>query len=157
MPYRPRAERDAERLRSATAAKDQGNDAAHASALDRALAQIEAAFGEAAAVNDFKLRVERLLRLGPFHPAVRARFRARAQMLSGCNLEAAVMRTERRWRDERRAFQIASALGSGNRLPLEVLSEARLVLRLMRFKRMHAEFRTLIAALRGDVLAEAAE
>jgi len=42
-------------------------------------------------------------------------------------------------------------------LSLEVLREARLVLRLMRFKRMHAEFRVLVAALRGDFIAEAAE
>jgi hypothetical protein len=125
--------------------------------MDRALAQIEAAFGEAAAVNDLKLRVERLFRLGPYHPAVRARFRTRAQMLSGCNLAVAAAKIERWWRDERRAFQIASALGTGSRLQLEVLSEARLVLRLMRRKRMHAEFRTIIAALHGDVIAEAAE
>jgi hypothetical protein len=125
--------------------------------MDRALAQIEVAFGEAAAVNDFKLRVERLLRLGPCHPAVRARFRARGQMLSGCNLAIAAARTDRWWREERRAFQIASALGTGSRLSLEVLSEARLVLRLMRFKRMHTEFRAVIAALHGDVIAEAAE
>jgi hypothetical protein len=153
MTHRPRAERDAERLRAAATAKGQTN----ASAMDQALAQIEAAFGEAAAVNDFKLRAERLLRLGPYHPAVRARFRARAQMLSGCNLASAAARADRWWREERRAFQIASALGTGSRLSLEVLSEARLVLRLMRFKRMHAEFRILIAALRGDVAAEAAE
>ena len=125
--------------------------------MDRALAQIEAAFGEAAAVNDFKLRVERLLRLGPHHPAVRARFRARVQMLSGCNLDVAAVKIERRWREERRAFQIASALGTGSRLSLEVLREARLVLRLMRCKRTHAEFHAIIAALRGDVIAEAAE
>jgi hypothetical protein len=125
--------------------------------MDRALAQIEAAFGEAAAVNDFKLRVERLLRFGPYHPAVRARFRARAQMLSGCNLAIAAARVDRWWREERRSFQIASALGTGSRLSLEVLSEARLVLRLMRFKRVHAEFHTVIAALHGDIVAEAAE
>ena len=153
MTHRPRAERDAERLRAAAAAKGR----ADASAMDRALAQIEAAFGEAAATNDFKLRVERLFRLGPYHPAVRARFRARAQMLSGCNLAVAVMRIERWWHQERRAFQIASALGGGSRLSLEVLREARLVLRLMRLKHMHAEFRTLVAALHGDIIAEAAE
>lgn len=161
MTHRPRAERDAERLRRATAAKGQANGSANVSAnvsaMDRALAQIEAAFGEAAAVNDFKLRVERLLRLGPYHPATRARFRARVQMLSGCNLAAAAAKVERRWREEQRAFQIASALGTGSRLPLEILSEARLVLRLMRFKRMHAEYRTVIAGLHGDTLAEAAE
>jgi hypothetical protein len=153
MTHRPRAERDAERLRAVAAT----NSAGHGSAMNRALAQIEAAFGEAAAVNDFKLRVERLPRLGPQHPAVRARFRARAQMLCGCNLAVAAARADRRWREERSAFQIASALGTGSRLPLEVLREARLVLRLMRFKHMHAEFRTAVAALHGDIIAEAAE
>ena len=129
MTHRPRAERDAERWRRAAAAKGQ----ASGSAMERALAQIEAAFDETAAVNDFKLRVERLLRLGPHHPAVRARFRARTQMLSGCNLAIAAAKVDRWWREERRAFQIASALGTGSRLSLEVLCEARLVLRLMRF------------------------
>src|SRR5271166_934021 len=103
MPHRPRVERDAERLHAAAAAKC----AADASAMDRALAQIEAAFGEAAAVNDFKLRVEHLFRLGPYHPALRARFRARAGMLRGRNLAVATAKIERWWRDERRAFQIA--------------------------------------------------
>jgi len=37
------------------------------SALDVALAEIGAAFGEAAHINGFKLRVERYLRLGPQH------------------------------------------------------------------------------------------
>lgn len=149
MPHRPRAARDAERLRAAATADR--------SAMDRALAQIEAAFGEAAAVNDFKLRVERLFRLGPHHPALRARFRARARMLSGCSLITAIVKTERWWREERRAFQIASAFGSGNRLSLEILCEARLALRLMRFKRMHAEFCTITTALHDDLIAEAAE
>ncbi|HEX3505037.1 MAG TPA: hypothetical protein VHU22_16745 [Xanthobacteraceae bacterium] len=152
MPYRPRAAREAERLRAAAAHRS-----ATGSAMDRALAQIEAAFGDAAAVNDFKLRVERLFRLGPHHPALRARFRTRAEMLSVCHLTSATTKVERWWREERRVFQIASALGYGNRLSLEVLRELRLALRLMRFKRMHAEFRTIIAALRGDLIAEAAE
>jgi hypothetical protein len=125
--------------------------------MDLALAQIEAAFGEAAAVNDFKLRIERLFCLGPYHPALRARFRARAEMLSGRDLVSATAAAERWWREERRAFQIASALGYGNQLSLEVLRELRLALRLMRFKRMHAEFWTIISALRGDLIAEAAE
>jgi hypothetical protein len=110
-----------------------------------------------AAVNDFKLRVERLLRLGPQHPAVRARFAARAERLSGRDLTAAITIVERWWRDERRAFQIASAFGYGNRLSLEVLRELRLALRLLRCKRMHAEFSAIVAALCDDVLAQAAE
>ena len=112
-----------------------------------ALAQIGAAFDEAAAVNTFKIRVERLMRLEPHHPAIRARFGARAEMLSGRSLDAAIVLVERWWRDERRAFQIASAFGCGSRLSLEVLRELRLILRLMRFKRMEAEFSVVLTAL----------
>src|SRR5215469_13848357 len=125
MPHRPRAVRDAERLRAVATA----NCSAGHSAMDHALAHIEAAFGEAAAINDFKLRVERLFRLGPHHPALRARFRTRAEMLAGCSLTIATARAERWWREEQRTFQIASAFGYGSRLSLEVLRELRLALR----------------------------
>jgi hypothetical protein len=153
MPYRPRQTRDMERAREAAAsARAQGS-----SALDAALAQIGAAFNEAAAINGFKLRVERLLRLGSEHPALRARYGARAAMLMGRNLDAAIGAIERRWRDERKAFQIACALGRGSRLSLEVLRELRLILRLMRRRHMHAEFKTIVAALCSDAFAMAAE
>ncbi len=122
-----------------------------------ALAQIGAAFDEAATLNANKIRVERLIRLGPCHAAVRARFGARAAMLFGRGLDAAIVLVERWWRNERKAFQIARALGCGTRLLLEVLSELRLILRLMRFKRMHAEFDEILAALCGAPIAAAAE
>ena len=122
-----------------------------------ALQQIETAFGEASAVNGFKLRVERWLRLGPAHPAVRARFGRRAAMLAGRNLDAAIAAVERWWRTERKTFQIASALGYGNRLSLEVLSELRLMLRLMRYKNMRMAFGAIVAALGDEAMAEAAE
>ena len=64
---------------------------------------------------------------------------------------------ERWWRDEHRAFQIASALGCGSRLSLEVLRELRLIFRLMRFKRMEAEFHDAIDMLCGQSFAIAAE
>jgi hypothetical protein len=150
---RPRALRDLERIRRAAAAAGARPNRAMAAAL----AQIGAAFDEAAAVNDFKLRVERLLHLGPRHPAVRARFGARADRLGGRSLEAAVVLTERWWRDERRAFAIASAFGCGSRLSLEVLSELRLVLRLLRRKRMDAEYAAALAALDDMPLLVAAE
>lgn len=149
MPYRPREWRDQNRARRAAAASR--------SALDAALAEIGAAFGEAAKINAFKLRVERQLRLGPLHPAVRARFGGRAAVLRGRNLGAAIVLVERCWRDERRAFLIASALGRGVRLPIDVLAELRLILRLMRFKRMHAEFPAIVAALCDEPTALAAE
>jgi hypothetical protein len=111
MTHRPRAERDAERLRAVAAT----NSAGHGSAMNRALAQIEAAFGEAAAVNDFKLRVERLPRLGPQHPAVRARFRARAQMLCGCNLAVAAARRKRSLRNRSLAVLLTAERAERNR------------------------------------------
>jgi hypothetical protein len=153
MPLRPRAARGSERVRAAQNAARAGQ----CSAIDAALAQIAAAFDEAAAINDFKLKIERAIRLGPCHPALQARLGARAAMLSGRGLDGALVLAERWWRDERRAFAIASALGRGNRLPLDVLRELRLMLRLMGFKRMHVEFCAIAAASRGDEMLEAAE
>ena len=121
MPHRQREARESERIRMAAKAAR----AATGSALDAALAQIGAAFDETAAISDLKLRVERTLCRGPQHPAVRARFGARAELLAGLSLDAATARAERWWRDERKAFQIASALGYGNRLSLDVLRELR--------------------------------
>jgi hypothetical protein len=149
MPYRPREWRDRERARRAAGASR--------SALDAALAEIGAAFDEAANINAFKLRVERHLGRGPSHPAVRARFGARAAPLRGRSLDAAMILVERWWRDEYRAFVIASALGRGVRLPIAVLQEFRLILRLLRFKRMHAEFPAIVAALCDEPEAMAAE
>ncbi len=75
MPHRQREAREFERIRMAASAAR----AATGSALDAALAQIGAAFDETAAISDLKLRVERTLCRGPQHPAVRARFGARAE------------------------------------------------------------------------------
>jgi hypothetical protein len=151
--HTPRQERDAQRVRrAALAARDQ-----NLPAMAAALAQIGAAFDEAAIVNSFKIRVERLIRLGPHHPAVYARFSARVDMLSGRNLDAAIALVERWWRDERKAFQIASAFGCANRLSLEVLRELRLMMRLMRFRRMEQEYEVALAALRDAPIAAAAE
>jgi hypothetical protein len=153
MPYWPRQQRDLERARrSAAAMQAKGH-----SALDVALAQIGAAFDDASVINVFKLKVERFLRLGLDDVAVRARFGARAQLLRGRSLDGAVALVERWWRDERKAFQIASALGRGNRLSLEVLAELRLIVRVMRFKRMHAKFLQVVAEMGDEPMAEAAE
>jgi hypothetical protein len=153
MSYRRREERDRERARrAATAARALGQ-----SALDVALTEIGAAFDQAAVINGFKIRVERLIRRGPRHPALRGRFGARAAMLRGRSLDAATSTVERWWRDERNAFQIASALGGGTRLSLEVLRDMRLVLRLMRFKRLEAAYFEALAALCNPPTAMAAE
>jgi hypothetical protein len=147
-----RQDRDHERVRRAAAAARANGEAA----MGVALAQIGTAFDEAAAINAFKIRVEEILRLGRHHPALRARFGVRAGLLSGRDLNEAIVIAERWWRDERKAFQIASALGYGIRLSLEVLRELRLMLRLMRFKRMEMEFYAAINVLRGERTAVAA-
>jgi hypothetical protein len=138
--HRPRRERDRERARRAAEAARLAPTPATRPALAAALAQIGAAFDEAAAINAFKMRVERLITLGPDHPVVRARFGARVAMLYGRDLDAAIVAVERWWRDARAAFAIASAFGRGSRLSLDVLSELRLVLRLVRFKKMEAAY-----------------
>jgi hypothetical protein len=97
------------------------------------------------------------MRRGPRHPGLRARFGARAARLHGRDLDAAIATVERWWRDERKAFQIASALGGGTRLSLEVLRDMRLVLRLMRFKRMEVAYFETIATLCDPPAAMAAE
>jgi hypothetical protein len=148
-----RAARDLERARRAGAALR----AQRRPAMEAALAQIGAAFDEAACLNAFKLKVERMLRFGPSHPAVRARYGSRAALLSGRDLDAAIAHVERWWRDERRAFQIASALGRGSRMSVETVRELRLILRLMRAKGMQAEFCSLIAAVCGEATLLAAE
>ncbi len=149
-----RKARESERIGAAARAATRQTGAA----LDVALAQIGAAFDASAAIFDLKMRVERTLCRGPQHAAVRARFFARAAMLSGLPLDAATARADRWWRDERKAFQIASALGYGNRLSLDVLRELRLILRLLRFRKMHAAFGAIVVTVSGDeAMAEAAE
>ena len=137
-----RKERERRRLdRAVSAARGE-----RAPAMAVALAHIGAAFDEAAVINGFKLRVERMIALGPDHAVVRARYGARAAMLADLTFDESIVRVERWWRDERKAFQIASVFGRATRLPLEVLRELRLILRWMRRKRMHAGYETILAA-----------
>ena len=122
-----------------------------------ALAEIGTAFDQAAAINSFKLRIERLIRLGAGDPAVRARFAARAALLAGCDLGGAVVTVERWWREERKALQVASLFGHGSRLSLETLRELRLIVRLLRYQRRQADFHAIMAALSDQPAAIAAE
>jgi hypothetical protein len=148
-----RRQRDRDRIRRAgEIAKANGG-----SALDIACAKIDAAFSRVSAINTFKIRVELLLQADRQHPALRARFGARAEMLAGRSLDASVIAVERWWRDEQKAFAIASAFGGGTRLSLDVLRELRLILRWMRFKRMELEFSQTVLELsrrRVDIAAE---
>jgi hypothetical protein len=148
-----RRQRDRDRIRRAgEAAQARGGGA-----LDVALAKIDAAFDRVAAINAFKIRVELLLQADRRHPALRARFGARAEMLAGRSLEASITAVERWWRDEQKAFAIASAFGGGNRLSLDVVRELRLILRWMRRMRMEAEFFEAIAILCKQSISVAAE
>jgi hypothetical protein len=157
-PHRPRLERDLERAQRAAVAARSTTDNGARPALAAALAALEAAFDRAAAVNDLKIAVERHIRRGAEHPAVRARFVARAALLRTCDLDAAIVTIERWRRDEQRAFALASAFGRGSRLSLQVLDELRLLLRWLRFKRLHAAYANACAELCGNAaMLEAAE
>lgn len=128
------------------------------SAMDAALAEIDAAFNEASVINSFKSRVEHYIKLGTGHPEVRARYRARANLLRGYSLNTAILIVERWFKEERKAFQIASAIGRPSRLALDVLAELRLILRMIRANKDYARH---FAGIRDFVLgygvAEAAE
>jgi len=63
----------------------------------------------------------------------------------------------RRRRDEQQAFALARAFGRGSALSLDVLGELRLILRLLRWKRMRAQFSAIAAALCDDDIPMAAE
>jgi hypothetical protein len=153
MAHTPRSERDVQRMRRTA----ETADGERMPAMAAALAQTGAAFDEAATINAFKMKIDRLIQLGPDHPVVRARFGTRAAMLAGRSLDGATALVERWWRDELKAFQIASAFGRSTRLSLEILRELRSILRLMRRKRLEAEYAAIITARRIDPIAEAAE
>jgi hypothetical protein len=155
---RPRLERDLERAQRVAVVARNTTDDGERPALAAALAALEAAFDRAAIVNDLKIAVERHIRRGAEHPAVRARFVARAALLRTCDLDAAIVTIDRWRRDEQRAFAIASAFGRGSRLSLQVLDELHLLLRWLRFKRLHAAYANARAELCGNAaMLEAAE
>jgi len=121
--------------------------AAGGTAVDAAKAMIDTAFDLAAAHIDFKRRVAERLRMGPGHPANKARFGQRAEMLRGKSLDAAAATIDRWYRTERKAFQIASVFGRPARLPLAVLAELRLIVRLLRRHGAASQFPALIETL----------
>jgi hypothetical protein len=106
--------------------------AAGGSAMDAALAQIGATFCKAEAINAFKMRVEIALQRGAEHPDVRARYGARAYQLRRDTIDGALNTLDYWLRIEKRKFECATRLGRGNRLSLDVLAEARLILRFVR-------------------------
>jgi len=153
-------------------------------AMAAALDDIDARCGPYAVHDRFKRQCHRMIRRGAGHPEVRARYGARAAMLSDllnsgarrrgacidlgeprltCDqepeqgvqlsrpepIDTAIAAVERQYRDERRAFRLASALGCATRLSLDVLAELRLILRWLR----RNEYRTQLPAILNVVIA----
>ena len=111
-------------------------------AMDRACAAIDREFSHSSDVVRFKRRIRTILR-EPDHPAVAARYGARAHWLRRCPLATAVTCVDNEWRIERQSFQLAAVSGWGTRLSVEILAELNLILRWMRRNRMDAEFVTM--------------
>lgn len=133
--FRPRQDRDHARAMHAGAA-------VAGSAMDRALAAIEAGFSNAGVINSHKLRVERFIRMSFGHPEPRARYRTFIDWFVRENMslnEACTAVAE-----ERNAY---------HRLPLvrAIHAELYLILRWLRAKGMHAEFAETIAAMRAPI------
>ena len=124
--------------------------AAGGTAMEAALASIDAAFNRAAIHNRFKQRVGYLLSCGPEHPEVKARFRDRARRMAEMRfrLDEAIAMTAAALKEERRLFHFCRALTLNRpRLPMMVLSEAHLLLRFMRRKGMAKQFPEIMETL----------
>jgi hypothetical protein len=111
------------------------------SAMDQAMAAIDATFNEAGIVNSHKLRVERYIRLSFAHPETRARYAGHIRRFAEGNVSldqaCRILRMERM---SPRRESIA--------LPRMVRAELHLILRWLRAKRMHRGFAETIVALR---------
>jgi hypothetical protein len=113
-------------------------EAVHArggSALEAALAAIEATFSPAVRHSTFKRRVAGLMTLGAMHPDVRSRYQRLAERHAGANLDTAVAIVERLYRAEIDARESAVRIWgrcSRPRIALMLLQELRLMLRVVR-------------------------
>lgn len=131
--FRPRATRDA--LRGA-AAFDRAR-AAGMKVLDAAQADIETRFGPAYQINRLKGRAERCIKMSYGHPAIRARFFTHSRLIikDGLTLD--------------QACALVAVCAKGKRaLRYGFEAELALILRWLRFKRMHAAFAETVAAAR---------
>ena len=130
---------------------------AESPAMTAALAAIDQAFGPGSDTRALKCRCRRVLRF-PEWQCWKARYGRRAahvveavichQASNGMSapvLAIAINIIERQYRDERRAVQIAAALGRGNGLSVMVLRELRLLLRYLRASGMAREFPKIIS------------
>jgi hypothetical protein len=126
--------------------------AAGGSAVEAALAHIEATFSPAMRHSIFKDRVAAAIRHGPLHPQA-ARYRSIAECHPLANLDTAILLIER-WRraelDARAKAIEAWGRCSRPRLATMVLDELRLILRLLR-RYAPAEYPGVVAAMLDEV------
>jgi hypothetical protein len=105
------------------------------SALEAALAAIEATLSPAIRYSTFKRRVAGLMASGATHPDVRLRYQRLAERYAGANLDTAVVIVERLYRAEIDARDSAIHIWgrcSRPRIALMLLQELRLMLRVVR-------------------------
>jgi len=125
------------------------------SALEAALAAIEATFSPAIRHSTFKRRVCGVMAYRAAHPEVRSRYQRLAERYAGANLDTALVIVERLYRAELDARDSAIRMWgrcSRPRIALMLLQELRLMLRLVR-RYAPARYAGIVAA----VLAEDAE
>jgi hypothetical protein len=145
-------------------------EAVHArggSALEAALAALEATFSPAIRHSTFKRRVRSLMAHGAAHVEVRSRYQRLAERYPGASLDTAVVLVERLYRAEIDARDSAIRIWgrcSRPRIALMLLQELRLMLRMVR-RYAPAGYAGIVASLRaedavetfGEFTAEAAE
>jgi hypothetical protein len=126
------------------------------SALESALAALEATFSPAIRHSTFKRRVAGLMAYGAAHPEVRSRYQRLAERYAGANLDTAVVIVERLYCAEIDARESAIRIWgrcSRPRIALMLLQELRLMLRLVR-RYAPARYAGIVAAVLAEDAAE---
>ncbi len=126
------------------------------SALEAALAAIEATFSPAVQYSTFKRRVAGLMARGAAHPDVRSRYQHLAERYAGADLDTAVVIIERLYRAEIDARDSATRIWgrcSRPRIALMLLQELRLMLRVVR-RYAPARYTGIVTAVLADDAAE---
>lgn len=129
---RPREHRDEQRANwTGEAVKRDGGNA-----MDVALAKVGAiALNNPACIaNNLKLRVQQVIERGATDYGVRSRYYGRARKFQGFTITEAIWAVDYWLKEEQRKFDNAIKLGAASRLPIMVLTELRLILRLARFR-----------------------
>ena len=126
--------------------------AAGGNAIDVACARAKTLRGPATGINMLKLNIEHVLELvrtvGLSHPKLIARYGARARELQGCTLAAAILKLDHWYAKERRTDSVGAAFGfGGSPLSKQVLTELRIITRLIALKPEWAQWRDHFAGI----------